>query len=149
VPAATARVANSTAADYPKSHGMALPNVKATASSDYGSDIDLQPPSEYGSEFDEEDVNEIGDLLSHIASTAPVEKAVVVHSHQDHDSFAPFILVHASASSAIARLGDAPGGPTCCGPSACSPYVEMEYNSQSRDAWSGKNTPSALYYAKS
>ncbi|KAF2727190.1 hypothetical protein EJ04DRAFT_145361 [Polyplosphaeria fusca] len=123
----------------PEEHGMALSREELNASSDYGSDVEVYPGSEYGSEFDEEEVTQIGDLLSHIAATAPVEKTVIVRNPENgNGSHLPTVLIHQSPPSAVVRLGGhaSQNSATPLARHARSPSVEVAYDSRSRDAWS-------------
>ncbi|KAF2005841.1 hypothetical protein P154DRAFT_542366 [Amniculicola lignicola CBS 123094] len=88
--------------------------------SDYGSDIDVTNASDYGSEFDIEDATLIGELLMHIAASAP--KTVVYPSIEisgDSDADGPTVVVP-EPSSRHKR----------------SASVEVEYDRPSRQSFS-------------
>jgi exonuclease V len=109
------------------------------AHSDYGSDIQVRTPtaSEYGSEFDAEEETLIGDLLTQISTTAPTEKTVIYRSGAQDDASPPTVLLHSSPPSAVVHLATDATVELSPRRAQRSPSVEVEYDSPSREAWSG------------
>ena len=135
----------------PVDDGMATPPLPAltivSPPSEYGSDIDTltAPASDYGSEFDIEEETLIGDLLTQISATAPIEKTVI---YRGQDAEAPEVLLHSSPPSALVRL--ATDASVELSPRrARSAPVEVEYDHPSREAWSRMSAPYPLFSIQS
>lgn len=118
-----------------------MATTKTTQLSDYGSDVDLHtaPTSEYGSDFDVEEETLIGDLLSHLAATAPTGRTIVYENvergGEGENDQEPEVLVHQLSPPAIIRVQKG-AKVELAGHLQRSASDEVEYDGPSSRAWS-------------